>query len=63
MYLLSLPALHKPVLKYSIIIASYRRPQLLLDTLSNLMEQVGAESEVIVVEQAPQIDLRPELAM
>ena len=63
MFLLSLPVLHEPVLKYSIIIASYRRPQLLLDTLSNLMPQVGPEGEVIVVEQAPQIDLQPELSI
>ncbi|QOV90636.1 glycosyltransferase family 2 protein [Humisphaera borealis] len=49
-------------LQYTVVIASFRRPKLLLQTIDQLMPQVGPEGEVIVVEQAPLRDLRPELS-
>lgn len=49
-------------MKYSVIIATYRRPRLLCQTLELLMPQVGAEGEVIVVEQDPVENLEPFLA-
>lgn len=49
-------------LNYSVVIAAYRRPQLLCQTLQHLMPQVGRDGEVIVVEQAPLQDLRTTLA-
>ena len=48
-------------LEYSVVIAAYRRPTLLRQTLSYLMPQVGSDGEVIVVEQCPLVDLRSEL--
>lgn len=51
------------LLRYSVIIAAYRRPQLLLNTLGLLMTQVGNDGEVIVVEQAPLRNLWPELSV
>lgn len=49
-------------LKYSVIIAAYRRPTLLCKTLEHLMPQVGFDGEVIVVEQCPLTDIRSKLS-
>jgi GT2 family glycosyltransferase len=49
-------------LAYSVVIAAYRRPGLLRQTLAHLLPQVGPDGEVIVVEQCPAVDLRAELA-
>lgn len=49
-------------ISYSVVIAAYRRPKLLLQTLATLMPQVGSDGEVIVVEQCPLVDLRSDLA-
>jgi GT2 family glycosyltransferase len=44
-------------LNYSIVIASYRRPRLLRQTVGELVAQVDDDGELLIVEQAPQVDL------
>ena len=44
-------------LKYSIVIASYHRPALLRQTVTALIPQVGADGELLIIEQDPLEDL------
>lgn len=44
-------------LSYSIVIASYRRPRLLRQTVAKLVTLVGDEGELLIVEQDPREDL------
>jgi GT2 family glycosyltransferase len=47
---------------YSVVIASYLRPTLLRATVAGLAPMVGDNGEILVVEQAPAVDLSAEFA-